>query len=646
MTDSLIYPVNPIIAERAHLNKQAYQALYAQSISHPEAFWAAQAERFLHWTQPWYKVMECDFHTTHIRWFAGAKLNVSENCLDRHLATQGDKLALIWEGDEPSQTQRYTYRQLHQQVCQFANVLKAQGVTAGDTVCLYLPMIPEAAIAMLACTRIGAVHSIVFAGFSAEALKDRVQDGRCRTLICTDEAYRGGKTIAIKTTVDNAAQHCPELNTIIVIRHSGQAIPWQAQRDFWYHELMATANSDCPPTPMDAEAPLFILYTSGSTGKPKGVLHTTGGYLLYAAMTHYYVFDYQDDDVYWCSADIGWITGHSYSIYGPLCNGATTVLFAGVPTYPEADRYWQIIDKYKVTVFYTAPTALRALMAQGNDWVLKTQRTSLRLLGSVGEPINTEAWEWYYHVVGDARCPIVDTWWQTETGGILITPLPGATDLKPGSASLPFFGIHPVIMDTQGRPIEGVAEGVLALSQSWPGQARSLYGDHPRFINTYFKAYPGYYFTGDGARRDEDGYYWITGRVDDVLNVSGHRLGTAEIESAINLHPDVAESAVVGVPHDIKWQGIYAFVTLNLGTPPHEELRHALNMLVKQEIGGIAGLDYVQWASALPKTRSGKIMRRILRKIAANEVDSLGDLSTLAEPSVVAQLITERLTRN
>jgi acetyl-CoA synthetase len=561
------------------------------------------------------------------------------------LAERGDQVAIIWEGDNPAHDKKITYRALHEQVCKFANVLKTQGVKKGDRVCIYLPMIAEAATVMLACTRIGAVHSIVFGGFSADALRDRILDADCKLLVCADESYRGGKTTPIKANVDNAAAGCPGLNSVIVIKNTGNAIAWHEHRDLWYHEAMANASADCPPEPMDAEDPLFILYTSGSTGKPKGVLHTTGGYLLYAAMTHKYVFDYHDGDIYWCTADIGWVTGHSYSIYGPLCNGATTLMFEGVPTYPQADRFWQVIDKHQVNIFYTAPTAIRALMAQGDHFVTGSSRKSLRILGSVGEPINPEAWEWYYHIVGDARCPIVDTWWQTETGGILITPLPGATPLKPGSATLPFFGIEPAIMDNEGRIMAGAAEGILVISRSWPGQARTVYGDHQRFIDTYFKNYPGYYFTGDGARRDQDGYYWITGRVDDVINVSGHRMGTAEIESALVLHDDVAEAAVVGYPHDIKGQGIYAYVTLNVGVEPSEALRKELIDLVRKEIGPIANPDVIQWAPGLPKTRSGKIMRRILRKVASNEIDSLGDTSTLADPSVVADIIDHRANK-
>ncbi len=645
MSEHKIYPVPPEIAQHAHIDKTRYQELYQQSIDDPETFWSEQAKTFLDWTKPWDTTLEYDFPTGKIRWFEGGQLNVSVNCLDRHLATRGDQTAIIWEGDNPDQDKKISYRELHEQVCKFANVLKSLGVKKGDRVCIYLPMLAEAATVILACTRIGAIHSIVFGGFSADALKDRILDADCKILICADEGYRGGKTTPSKTNADRAAAECPCIEHIIVIQNSGNDVPWTESRDIWYHQAMATASADCPPEIMDAEDPLFILYTSGSTGKPKGVLHTTGGYLLYSAITHKYIFDYHDGDIYWCTADIGWITGHSYIIYGPLCNGATTLMFEGVPTYPEADRFWRVIDKHQVNIFYTAPTAIRALMAQGDDFVTRTDRSSLRILGSVGEPINPEAWEWYYHVVGNSRCPIVDTWWQTETGGILITPLPGATDLKPGSATLPFFGIQAEILDNDGHKLEGEAEGLLAISAPWPGQARSLYGNHQRFIDTYFKNYPGYYFTGDGARRDKDGYYWITGRVDDVINVSGHRMGTAEIESALVLHDDVAEAAVVGFPHDIKGQGIYAYVTLNVGVEPSETLRQELIQLVRKEIGPIATPDVIQWAPGLPKTRSGKIMRRILRKIAANELDNLGDTSTLADPSVVTELIENRVNR-
>lgn len=645
MSNVKVYDVKPEKAASAHINAESYRTLYKQSVEQPELFWAEQALQFLTWHKPWHTVMNYDYPTGFIRWFEGATLNVSVNCIDRHLETRAEQVAIIWEGDDPTQDKKITYRQLHEDVCKFANVLKAQGVKKGDRVCIYLPMISEAASVMLACTRIGAVHSVVFGGFSAEALKDRLLDSDCHYVVCADEGYRGGKTIAIKANVDLAAASCPELKKVIVIKNTGNPVAWHEPRDLWYQQAMVEASSICPPEEMDAEDPLFILYTSGSTGKPKGILHSTGGYLLYTAMTHKYVFDYHDGDIYWCTADIGWVTGHSYMIYGPLCNGATTLLFEGVPTYPEADRFWRIIDKHQVNIFYTAPTAIRALMAQGDDFVIRTDRSSLRILGSVGEPINPEAWEWYYHVVGNDRCPIMDTWWQTETGGILITPLPGVTPLKPGSATLPFFGIIPDIMDQQGHIMEGVAEGVLVISRSWPGQARSLYGDHQRFVETYFKNYPGYYFAGDGANRDADGYFWITGRVDDVINVSGHRMGTAEVESALVLHPQVAEAAVVGYPHDIKGQGIYAYVTLYKGVIPTEELRKELIALVRTEIGAIANPDIIQWAPGLPKTRSGKIMRRILRKIAANELDNLGDISTLADPAVVEDIIKHRANK-
>ena len=645
MSDVKVYNIKPDIAANAHITAEIYNALYQRSIAEPEAFWAEQAGQFLDWSKPWDKVTDCDFKTGRIRWFEGGKLNVSVNCVDRHLATRGNQVAIIWEGDNPGHQQKITYRQLHEQVCKFANVLKTLGAKQGDRICVYLPMISEAAAVMLACTRIGAVHSIVFGGFSAEALKDRILDADCRFLVCADEGYRGGKVIAIKTNVDEAAASCPCLEKVIVIKNTGNPVDWHPQRDVWHHEAMADAGADCPAEAMDAEDPLFILYTSGSTGKPKGVLHSTGGYLLYAAMTHKYVFDYHDGDIYWCTADIGWVTGHSYMIYGPLCNGATTLMFEGIPTYPDAGRFWQVIDKHQVNIFYTAPTAIRALMAQGDDFVARSSRQSLRILGSVGEPINPEAWEWYYRAAGDGRCPVMDTWWQTETGGILITPLPGAIPLKPGSATLPFFGIKPEIMDNEGRIKEGAAEGILVISHSWPGQMRTVYGDHQRFVDTYFKNYPGYYFTGDGARRDEDGYFWITGRVDDVINVSGHRMGTAEIESALVLHEHVAEAAVVGYPHDIKGQGIYAYVTLNVGIEASEALRRELIELVRKEIGPIAHPDIIQWAPGLPKTRSGKIMRRILRKVASNEIGSLGDTSTLADPAVVEDIIEHRANK-
>ena len=642
MSEVKTYPVSAATAASAHLTDAQYQKMYQQSIDDPEGFWAQQADEFVTWSRRWDKVMDVDFHQAKITWFDGATLNASSNCLDRHLETRGDQVAIIWEGDDPSIDRKITYRELHAEVCQFANSLKSRGVAKGDRVSIYMPMIPEAAVAMLACARIGAVHSVVFGGFSPESLKDRILDSDCRVVITADMGPRGGKNVALKDNVDSALESCPDVHTVVVVQHAKEEVAWHDQRDVWYHQLMAEASTDCPAEEMSAEDPLFILYTSGSTGKPKGVLHTTGGYQLYTAMTHKYVFDYHEGDIYWCTADVGWITGHSYIIYGPLANGATTLMFEGIPTWPDASRFWQVVDKHQVNIFYTAPTAIRALMAQGDEMVSKTSRSSIRLLGTVGEPINPEAWEWYYRVVGDERSPVVDTWWQTETGGILITPLPGATDLKPGSATLPFFGIKPALVDEQGEIIEGAASGNLVITQSWPGQMRTVYGDHERFFETYFQMYPGYYFTGDGARRDEDGYYWITGRVDDVINVSGHRMGTAEVESALVLHPSVAEAAVVGYPHDIKGQGIYAYVTLIKDIEPSDELRQELLQLVRKEIGPIATQDVIQWAPGLPKTRSGKIMRRILRKIAENELDNLGDTSTLADPSVVDHLIENR----
>ena len=645
MSDEKIYPVPAAVAARAYIDEQQYQAMYARSIADPEGFWSEQAKQLLDWTQPWTKVTDCDFHQGKIRWFEGGRLNVCHNCVDRHLPTRADQTAIIWEGDDPSVARKISYRELHAEVCRFANVLKSRGVKKGDRVCIYMPMIPEAAMAMLACARIGAVHSVVFGGFSPESLKDRILDSDCRVVITADEGVRGGKKVSLKANTDQALQACPAVHTVLVVRHTAGAIDWHAPRDCWYHELSAQASVDCPAEPMDAEDPLFILYTSGSTGKPKGVLHTTGGYLLFAAITHKYIFDYHDGDIFWCTADVGWVTGHSYIVYGPLANGATTLVFEGIPTYPTASRFWEVIDKHQVNIFYTAPTAIRALMREGDAPVKRTSRQSLKLLGTVGEPINPEAWEWYYHTVGDDRCPIVDTWWQTETGGILITPLPGCTALKPGSATRPFFGIVPALMDPEGNVIEGPASGNLVITRSWPGQMRTVYGDHQRFIATYFKTYPGNYFTGDGARRDADGYWWITGRVDDVLNVSGHRLGTAEVESALVLHEAVAEAAVVGYPHDIKGQGIYAYVTPMLGIHPSDELRQELIAMVRREIGPIATPDVIQWAPSLPKTRSGKIMRRILRKIAANETDNLGDTTTLADPGVVADLIHNRANK-
>jgi len=642
MSDSNIHDVIPSFAAAAHIDRERYEEMYQRSVSDPDAFWAEQADIFVDWFTPWNTVSDWNYHTGEISWFAGATLNVAYNCIDRHLPNRGDQTAIIWEGDDPSVDAKLTYKELHEAVCRFSNVLKARGVAKGDRVSIYMPMIPEAAIAMLSCARIGAVHSVVFGGFSPEALRDRILDSDCRVVITADEGPRGGKAVPLKANVEKALEGCPEVHTTIVVRRTGNAVPSGGDRDVWYHEAVAEVPAECEAEPMAAEDPLFILYTSGSTGKPKGVLHTTGGYQLYAAMTHRYVFDYHDGDVYWCTADVGWITGHSYILYGPLANGATTLMFEGVPTYPDASRFWQVVDKHQVNIFYTAPTAIRALMSQGNDPVTRTSRSSLRLLGTVGEPINPEAWEWYFNTVGDARCPIVDTWWQTETGGILITPLPGATDLKPGSATRPFFGIVPALLDADGKALEGAASGNLVITGSWPGQMRTVYGDHERFVQTYFSTYPGFYMTGDGARRDEDGYYWITGRVDDVINVSGHRMGTAEVESALVLHSEVAEAAVVGYPHEIKGQGIYAYVTLMAGVAASDELRAELIALVRKEIGPIASPDVIQWAPGLPKTRSGKIMRRILRKIAANELDNLGDTSTLAEPAVVSELIENR----
>ena len=645
MSDVKTYPVAADVAANAWIDEAQYQAMYQRSVDDPEGFWAEQAQAFLDWQKPWDKVSDWDYHKAHIRWFEGGKLNVAENCLDRHLQSRADQVAIIWEGDDPGEDKKITYRELHEQVCRFANGLKSLGVSKGDRVCLYLPMIPEAAVAMLACARIGAVHSIVFGGFSPDALRDRINDSACKVLVTSDQSMRGGRKVPLKTNADKACEDTPSIQNIVVVQRGGDPIEWNESRDVWYHDLCAGQSADCPAQQMDAEDPLFILYTSGSTGQPKGVLHTSGGYLLYAAMTHKYVFDYHDGDIYWCTADVGWVTGHSYIVYGPLANGATTLMFEGVPTYPDASRFWQVVDKHKVNIFYTAPTAIRALMGQGEELVKKASRASLRLLGSVGEPINPEAWEWYHRVVGDERCPIVDTWWQTETGGILITPLPGATNLKPGSATRPFFGVVPELVDDKGKILEGETSGNLVITRPWPGQMRTVYGDQKRFYETYFQMYPGTYFTGDGARRDEDGYYWITGRVDDVINVSGHRMGTAEVESALVLHDAVAEAAVVGYPHDIKGQGIYAYVTLMSGVEPTEELRKELVQHVRKEIGPIASPDVIQWAPGLPKTRSGKIMRRILRKVAANELDNLGDTSTLAEPAVVDDLVEHRYNR-
>ncbi len=642
MSEDKIYDVSSELSQNAHINKETYQSLYKQSIEDPQTFWADRANEFVDWFKPWNEVLDWNYREGHIRWFEGATLNISYNCLDRHLENRGDQTAIIWESDDPDVDENITYKDLHERVCRFANVLKQRGVNKGDRVSIYMPMIPEAAVAMLACTRIGAVHSIVFGGFSPDALRDRILDSDCRVVITADEGPRGGKNVPLKANVDKALAECPNVHTVIVVKRTGNAIDWDDNRDCWCHEACAAVSAECELEHMDAEDPLFILYTSGSTGKPKGVLHTTGGYLLYAAMTHKYIFDYHDGDVYWCTADVGWITGHSYIVYGPLANGATSLMFEGVPTYPDGSRFWQVIDKHKVNIFYTAPTAIRALMRLGNELVEQTSRSSLKLLGSVGEPINPEAWEWYYHVVGNEKCPIVDTWWQTETGGILITPLPGAIDLKPGSATLPFFGVQPVLLDNDGNEVTGEGEGNLVIKHPWPGQMRTVFGDHKRFIETYFSGFDNVYVTGDGAKRDADGYYWITGRVDDVINVSGHRMGTAEVESALVLHDTVAEAAVIGYPHDIKGQGIYAYVTLMKGIEPSDELKKELVTLVRKEIGPIASPDIIQWAPGLPKTRSGKIMRRILRKIAANEIDSLGDTSTLAEPAVVDDLIANR----
>jgi len=642
MTDTKTYDIPASFARNAHIDEAQYLSMYRQSVEDPSAFWAEQAEAFLSWDKRWETVLDWDFHKGHIRWFEGGKLNACYNCVDRHLDTRGDQTAFIWEGDDPAKDARITYRELHEHVCRLANVLKSRGVKKGDRVCIYMPMIPEAAYAMLACARIGAVHSVVFGGFSPESIKDRILDSDCHTVITADEGLRGSKHVPLKANVDTALKSCPNVSTVVTVRATGANVNWVEGRDIWYQEEAAKVPAECPVESMDAEDPLFILYTSGSTGKPKGVLHTTGGYLLYAAITHKYVFDYHEGDVFWCTADVGWITGHSYIVYGPLANGAISLMFEGVPTYPDASRLWQVCDKHQVNIFYTAPTALRALMREGDAPVRKTSRQSLRLLGTVGEPINPEAWEWYYHVVGDDRCPIVDTWWQTETGGHMITPLPGATVMKPGSATLPFFGVRPALVNAEGQILEGPAEGGLVITHPWPGMMRSVYGDHQRFIDTYFRTYPDLYFSGDGARRDEDGFYWITGRVDDVLNVSGHRIGTAELESALVLHDAVAEAAVVGYPHDIKGQGIYAYVTLVKGVEPSEELRKELVKLVRSEIGPIASPDIIQWAPGLPKTRSGKIMRRILRKIASKDMDNLGDTTTLADPSVVDDLVHNR----
>jgi acetyl-CoA synthetase len=642
MTDTATYPV-PAHFGDAHITAERYQSLYQQSLDQADTFWAEQAQ-MLDWHMPWTRISETDLRTGAASWFVGAKLNVAVNCIDRHLPDRADDTAIIWEGDDPNDSLTFTYQQLKDHVCRFANVLKTRGVTKGDRVCIYMPMIPEAAFAMLACARIGAIHSVVFGGFSPEALKDRINDAACKLVITADEGVRGGKTVPLKTNVDAALETVDCVDTVLVVERTGCDIAWQSARDVWYHEALQTVDNDCEPEWMDSEDPLFILYTSGSTGKPKGVLHTTGGYLLQAAMTMKYVFDYREGETYWCTADVGWVTGHTYIVYGPLAIGARSLMFEGVPTFPAGDRFWQVIAKHKVNLFFTAPTAIRALHGLGDELVTRHDRSSLRIIGSVGEPINPEAWEWYHRVVGEGRCPIVDTWWQTETGGVMITPLPGAHALKPGFASFPFFGVEPALLDEQGTEIEGAGSGYLVIKRSWPAQIRTVYGDHQRMIDTYFTTYPGYYFTGDGALRDDEGYLRITGRVDDVLNVSGHRMGTAEVESALVLHEHIAEAAVVGFPHDIKGQGIYAYVTPMAGIEDSDALREELIALCAQEIGPIAKPDRIQWAPGLPKTRSGKIMRRILRKIAENELHSLGDTSTLADPAVVEDLISRRVT--
>jgi len=640
----MTYPINEFMAQRALIDEAAYQGMYRRSVEDPDGFWAEQAEALLDWQRPWERVRNADLAAGRAAWFEGATLNACHNCIDRHLPARAEQPAIIWEGDDPNDSAVITYQELHDAVCRLANGLKSRGVGKGDRVCIYMPMIPEAAFAMLACARIGAMHSVVFGGFSPNSLADRILDSDCRTVITADEGVRGGRRVPLKANTEAALASCPDVTTVVTVRRTGADVPWNAARDLWYHDLVADQPSHCEATEMDSEDPLFVLYTSGSTGRPKGVQHSTGGYLLQAAITFKYVFDYQDGDIHWCTADVGWITGHSYIVYGPLANGATTLMFEGVPTYPDAARCWQVVDKHQVNIFYTAPTAIRQLMGQGDEFVNGSSRASLHLLGTVGEPINPEAWEWYYRVVGGGRCPIVDTWWQTETGGIMISALPGATPLKPGSATRPFFGVRPALVDANGQIIEATeATGNLVLTSSWPGQLRTVYGDHQRAIDTYYSAYPGYYFTGDGARRDADGYYWITGRVDDVMNVSGHRIGTAEVESALVLHEQVAEAAVVGFPHDIKGEGIYAFVTLMHGVDENlDRLEQELIDLVRGEIGPFAKPDALQWAPGLPKTRSGKIMRRILRKIAANDLDNLGDVTTLAEPAVVDDLIENR----
>jgi len=646
MTDAQVFPVPAATAKAAWADDAKYKAMYQQSIDNPEDFWGKEGKR-LDWIKPYTQVKDVsyDIPGVSIKWYPDGTLNASSNCIDRHLTTRGDQTAIIWEGDDPNESKNISYQELHDEVCKFANAMKARGVKKGSVVTIYMPMIVEAAYAMLACTRIGAIHSVVFGGFSPDALAGRIQDCDSHVVITADEGLRGAKTIPLKANTDAAVAQCPSVDTVFVVKRTGGTIDWNDKLDVWYHDAVADQPTTCEPEVLNAEDPMFILYTSGSTGKPKGVLHTTGGYMVYAAMTHQYVFDYHDGEVYWCTADVGWVTGHSYIIYGPLANGATTLMFEGVPNYPDTSRFWQVCDKHNVNIFYTAPTAIRALMRDGDGPVKSTSRKSLRLLGSVGEPINPEAWMWYYNVVGDGRCPIVDTWWQTETGGIMITPLPGATALKPGSATRPFFGIQPELVDGDGKPLEGATSGNLCITDSWPGQMRSLYGDHDRFEQTYFSTYPGKYFTGDGCRRDEDGYYWITGRVDDVINVSGHRMGTAEVESALVAHAKVAEAAVVGAPHEIKGQGIYAYVTLNAGENPSDELKKDLVKWVRKEIGPIASPDWIQFSPGLPKTRSGKIMRRILRKIGENDFSNLGDTSTLADPSVVEDLIENRQNR-
>jgi acetyl-CoA synthetase len=644
MSDRTVIPISTH-PQLGKIREDDYFRLYRESLADPDRFWGEHGKR-IDWIKPFTKVLNASFEgDVHIAWYEDGTLNASYNCVDRHLPRRAEQTAILWEGDHPGDDRRVTYRELHDAVCRFANVLKARGVKKGDRVTIYLPMIPEIGVAMLACARIGAIHSVVFGGFSPDSLAGRIRDCRSTVLITADEGRRGGRAVPLKRNADDALRHCSEVREVIVIRHTGGAIDWVEERDIWYHEACAAASPDCPPEQMSAEDPLFILYTSGSTGQPKGVLHTTGGYLVYTSMTHEYVFDYRDGEVYWCTADVGWVTGHSYIVYGPLANGATTLMFEGVPNYPDPSRFWQIVDKHNVRIFYTAPTALRALMREGEEWIRRTSRRSLRILGTVGEPINPDVWLWYYDHVGEQRCPIVDTWWQTETGGILITPIPGATPLKPGSATRPFFGVEPVIVDNDGKRVDGVGEGNLCLARPWPGMMRTVFGDHPRFVATYFSAFPGLYFTGDGVRRDEDGFYWLTGRVDDVINVAGHRLGTAEIESALVAHPKVAEAAVVGFPHDLKGQGIYAYVTLRVSEEPSEELKRELVSWVRQEISPIASPDLLQWAPGLPKTRSGKIMRRILRKIAANEHDALGDVTTLADPSVVDELVENRMNR-